>query len=200
MLNVTLRNTTHSALLRNVRGYFFSSTARWLKKLVFCSAHKEVRPATPHPNTHPPNSTREKLRYYLKMFTPNYWVFQIITHHNLTTTIYVMWVTEGSITRRAAHRCTTDRCLLVIFFETSRLFTMMWGKLDWTCRKGWRKAIHYLPHNGLNFVPARRHFSFIRSSVNVSTQQLLQLSHTDYWTIVLITSTDSKTDWQKIDV
>ena len=107
MLNVTLRNTTHSALLRNVRGYFFSSTARWLKKLVFCSAHKEVRPATPHPNTHPPNSTREKLRYYLKMFTPNYWVFQIITHHNLTTTIYVMWVTEGSITRRAAHRCTS---------------------------------------------------------------------------------------------
>lgn len=38
--------------------------------------------------------------------------------------------------------------------------------------------IHYIPNKRLNFVSARRHFSFIRPSVTVNT--LLLPSHTDY--------------------
>lgn len=71
----------------------------------------------------------------------------------------------------------TDRCLRLVVFETARL-SMTSGELDWTWWKGQRNVTHYLPYKRLNFVSARRHFSFIRPSVTVNT--LLLLSHTDY--------------------
>jgi len=142
------RTHARPSLLRNARNYcssFYSSTDKEICNMscsahkeicnmscsahkeicnMFCSAHKEVPP--PHPNTHSPSSTREKLGYYLKMLTPDSWVFQIITRHYPTIKM-CCW---GSSYRLHHQLCTlfnTDRCLRSVVFETSRLFAMMSG-------------------------------------------------------------------------